>query len=302
MRTTSCPEVGKRDDLDRQRDTDEPAQRTRHPPRSSISPDGRRLCGMEQGAKEAIAALRRSHDELATFIEELEAEDLERPSAASEWTVAQVLSHLGSAADIGLNTLTTGKADRDAAPPIWDRWNAMAPREQANGFVAADARFVEALEALDDDALAKKKIDLGYLPAPVDIGFVVKMRLSEVGLHRWDVEVAFDPAATVAEYVVPFVLENLPMFAGFFAKPASRTGRVAVETTDPTHSYVLEVRDDGATLSEGSDGSTDTRIGLPAEALLRLTGGRLVPDHTPPSVKVEGKLSLDDLRRVFPGY
>jgi hypothetical protein len=65
---------------------------------------------------------------------------------------------------------------------------------------------------------------------------------------------------------------------------------------------MLELRDDGATLSEGFDGPAGTRIHLPAEALLRLTGGRLDHNHTPPSVSVQGDISLDDLRRVFPGY
>ena len=257
---------------------------------------------MEQGARQAIAALRRSHDELVTFIDMLEPEELNRPSGASEWSVAQVLSHLGSAAEIGLSTLVAGKADRDAAPEVWDRWNAMSASEQASNFVAAEGRLVEALEALDDEALAMRTIDLGFLPAPVEIAFVVKMRLSEVGLHRWDVEVAFDPAATVADFIVPFVLENLPMFAGFFAKPTEVTGRVAIETTDPTRRYLLELRSDGAALSEDVEGRAGTRTKLPAEALLRLTGGRLGPDHTPPSVKVDGDLLLDDLRRTFPGY
>jgi uncharacterized protein (TIGR03083 family) len=257
---------------------------------------------MEQGAKEAIVALRRSHDELVRFVGKLGPEGLEKQSGASEWTVAQVLSHLGSAAEIGLNTLATGKADRDAAPAVWDRWNAMSPSEQATNFVAAEGRLVDALEALDEDALATRKIHLGFLPAPVDIAFVVKLRLSEVGLHLWDVEVAFDPSATVAEYIVPFVLDDLPTFAGFFAQPTGTTGRVAFETSGPPRSYLLELRDDGATLSEAIDGPAGTRIALPAEAFLRLTGGRLGPDHTAPSVKVEGDLSLDDLRRVFPGY
>lgn len=257
---------------------------------------------MPQSAKEAIAALRRSHDEMVAFIDKLSPEDLQRPSGASEWTVAQVFSHLGSAAELGLNTLTSGQADPDAAPAVWDRWNAMAPTEQTANFVAAAGRLVEALEALDDDALATRKVDLGFLPAPVDVAFMVKLRLSEVGLHGWDVEVAFDPAATVAGYIVPFVLENLPMFAGFFAKPTGTTGRIAIETHGPAGAYLLELRDDGATLSSGIDGPADTRIGLPAEALLRLTGGRLAPAHTPPSVTVEGDLSLDDLRGVFPGY
>ncbi len=30
--------------------------------------------------------------------------------------------------------------------------------------------------------------------------------------------------------------------------------------------------------------------------------GRLSPEHTPAAVEVTGNVTLDDLRRVFPGY
>jgi uncharacterized protein (TIGR03083 family) len=253
-------------------------------------------------ASDAIAALRRSHDQLVGYVQRVDPQDLERQSGASEWTVAQVLSHLGSASEIGLNTLKAGKADLAAAPAVWDRWNSMSAAEQASGFIAAGERLVEALEALDEGELATKKIDVGFLPAPVDIAFVVAMRLSEVGLHGWDVEVVFDPMASVTNVVVPYVLDSLPMFAGFFAKPIGRSGRVAVETTDPTRHYRLELGDAGATLSEASVGDAETFIRLPAEAFLRLTSGRLSPDHTPASATAEGEISLDDLRRAFPGY
>jgi uncharacterized protein (TIGR03083 family) len=257
---------------------------------------------MANRARDAIAALRRSHDELVAFVQALDPDQLETASGASEWTVAKVLSHLGSAAEIGLNTLAAGKSDMDAAPAVWDRWNARSALEQAASFVAADELLVKKLESLDDEALATKKIDVGFLPAPIDIAFLAGMRLSEVGLHRWDVEVAFDPAARVTDYIVPFVLENLPMFASFFAKPIGRSGWIAVETIDPTRHYLLELDDTGATLSEASGDDAETHIQLPAEAFLRLTSGRLHRDRTPASVTVEGDVSLDDLRRAFPGY
>jgi uncharacterized protein (TIGR03083 family) len=264
--------------------------------------DRRSIAFMAETAKDAIAALRRSHDELVTIIEGLDPEALTTASGSSEWTVADVLSHLGSAAEIGLNTLTAGKADFDSAPAIWDRWNAMSPGEKASSFVTASERLVEALEALDDDDLANKTVDVGFLPAPIDIAFLVGMRLGEVGLHRWDVAVAFDAGATVPDYIVPFVLGQLPMFAGFFAQPAGQTGRIAVETVDPRRNYVLEMRDDGATLIVGHADDAETRLALSSEAFVRLTAGRLDADHTPASVTVEGVLSLDDLRGIFPGY
>jgi uncharacterized protein (TIGR03083 family) len=257
---------------------------------------------MPKGAREAVAALRRSHDELVAFVQGLDRDELERQSGASEWTVAQVLSHLGSASEIGLSTVTAGKADMDGAPVVWARWNAMSPTEQAANFALAEERLVEALEALDDETLATKRVDLGFLPAPVDIGFLVVMRLTEQGLHRWDIEVSFDPVAGVTDYMVPFMLRQLPMFASFFAKPIGRSSRIDIETIEPSKHFLLELGDDGGRLSEGSSDEAQTRARLPAEAFLRLTSGRLSPDHTPAAVTVEGDLSLEDLRRVFPGY
>ncbi|HEX3541498.1 MAG TPA: maleylpyruvate isomerase N-terminal domain-containing protein [Acidimicrobiales bacterium] len=258
--------------------------------------------GRDAEARQSIAALRRSHDELAALVGGLDAGDLDKQSGSSEWTVADVLSHLGSGAEIGYNTLATGKNDQAGAPAIWDRWNAMSPSEKATNFVSWERRLVEALEALSDEDLATRKFDLGFVPQPVDVVFFAGLRLSEVGQHRWDVEVAFDPAATVAAYVVPFVLAQLPLFAGWFAKPTGATGRVAVTTVDPAGTYTLDVRKDGASLTDGTTADADTHLSLPGEAFMRLTGGRLAADHTPASLRIDGELSLDDLRRLFPGY
>jgi uncharacterized protein (TIGR03083 family) len=258
---------------------------------------------MSQGATEAIAALRRSHDEMVTMVEGFSAGELAAQSGSSEWTVAAVLSHLGSAADIARNTILNRKADMAAAQSVWDRWNTMAPEAQAANFVVADQALVEAYESLGDVALAHDTVDLGFLPEPVGMDMVAAMRLSEVALHRWDIEVAFDSSATVAAYLVPPALRLLPVFAGFFAKPGAATGRVAVTTTNPARSYALELRSDGATLSEGGDGRpAGTSLAIPAEAFLRLAGGRLDPGHTPAEVTISGELSLDALRAAFPGY
>ena len=61
----------------------------------------------------------------------------------------------------------------------------MSPREMADGFVAADRALVEAYEALDDAQLADTRVDLGFLPEPLDIAGLVGMRLGEHALHAW---------------------------------------------------------------------------------------------------------------------
>src|SRR3954447_19668114 len=91
-------------------------------------------------ADRTIAALRTNHDELAVLVPALSDAQLRGASGAAEWSVAQVLSHLGSGAEIGLAVLTA-TLDGDPLPGqefnegVWQRWNALHPRAQADGFV-----------------------------------------------------------------------------------------------------------------------------------------------------------------------
>ena len=262
---------------------------------------GRYDRAVPEETRAAITVLRRAHEDLIGFSEGLDDAQLRALSGSSEWNVAAVLSHLGSAAEIGLNTVTSGQADVDAAPAIWARWNSMTPNEQAEEFAAASRRLSDALEALTDEQLAGHRIDMGFLPAPVNVHFYTSMRLGEVALHGWDVHVPFDRTATVRADTVPYVLDQLPMFAGFFGKPTDQTEEVSVKTTNPDREYRLRLRDDGVNLEQEASGSPN-KLTLPGESFLRLTSGRLDPDHTPAAVTIEGAITLDDLRRTFPGY
>ena len=55
---------------------------------------------METSPDPWIGTLRRSHDRLQALVEPLGQDQLEQRSYASEWSIAQVLSHLGSGAEI----------------------------------------------------------------------------------------------------------------------------------------------------------------------------------------------------------
>jgi len=71
-----------------------------------------------------IATLRNSHERLAALVGAMSEEQLTGQSYDRDWTVAQVLSHLGSGAEIALlmleATLAGQPMDRDAMAPIWD--------------------------------------------------------------------------------------------------------------------------------------------------------------------------------------
>jgi uncharacterized protein (TIGR03083 family) len=264
---------------------------------------------MTSKADGAISALRSGHNTLTELIEGLDPEDLSRPSAAPEWTIAQVLSHLGSGGEINLASLDASLGDGPAPDSdfnhgVWDRWNAMDVREQAESFVKADEQLVERYESLDQSARDNTKVIISFLPEPVDVATSAAFRLNELTLHGWDVAVALDPAATLP----PEALEHLPTAIGYLfgwiAKPgnvlAGREISIAVTTTAPDNEFGLTVSDTAA-LTE-SPSNPDATLNLPAESWLRLVSGRLAPDHTPDDVNVTGAITLDELRTIFPGY
>lgn len=133
---------------------------------------------------------------------------------------------------------------------------------------------------------------------------VVRLRVSEVTHHGWDVRVAFDPTATLLPAAVDLLIDHSGFFFAYIAKAGAlggRTATIALETTDPVRSFGLAITD-AVTLSDTRPSDPDATLCLPAESWLRLTYGRLAPARTPPAVTLTGDaLTLDDLRRVFPG-
>ena len=149
-------------------------------------------------ADSAIGALRTHHEDLATRVRGFDDDDLGRRSGASGRQVAQVLGHLGSGAEItlaGLQAAVSGaeRPGRDFNAAVWDRWNAMTPREQAEGFLVANQALGSAFENLNGTARRDIRIDLGFLPFPADLALFSGMRLNEAALHGWDVRVRSIP-------------------------------------------------------------------------------------------------------------
>jgi uncharacterized protein (TIGR03083 family) len=248
-----------------------------------------------------ISELRAIHDRLAGRVSGLSADQLTAQSGAEDWQVADVLSHLGSGSEIWRYPVVAGAGEPEDQPSneeVWDRWNALSPADQASGFVAAEERLVATLEALTPEQRESVQVNLGFMPQPVPLATVLGMRLNEMALHGWDVEVGLDPAAGLsersAELVLRHLTETMTFMVGFMGKPDGDPVRVALGD----HSLVL---DDGVRIEAGTDGATATFHG-PLEAGVRLLAGRLKPGYTPAGVSVAGAISLDELRMVFPGY
>ncbi len=147
-------------------------------------------------ADRTIEADRRTYERTAALVRGLSDDDLVRPSGASAWTVAQVVSHLGSGAEIHADNLHAALAGNqrpaDANQTVWARWDAMSPREQADGFLESGPALVAAYAGLDGAERDILRIDMGFLPEPASLELFTGMRLNEALLHAWDIEVAFD--------------------------------------------------------------------------------------------------------------
>ena len=252
---------------------------------------------------ETMAELRANHDRLRAVVEGLTDDQLAARSGADKWTVADVLSHLGSGAEIARYSLLTAIGDDDERPgnqDVWDRWNALPPTEQASGFLESDRRLVELYESLTPEQRETTMVDLGFLPAPVPLATPLAMRLNEQTLHGWDARVGLDPTAALsdeaADLVVRHYTGSMAFMLGFTGKADKLEEDVRLAVGD--HTLVI---DESVALVEGVEAPTATFAG-PREAVVRMMAGRLKPENTPADIEVTGNVTLEDLRRVFPGY
>ena len=252
-----------------------------------------------------IAELRANHDLLAAFVADLTEVQLKAQSGADQWSVADVLSHLGSGAEIQHHTVSRAvSGDTGDAPvnqEIWDRWNALPPVEQATEFVVSEERLVSLFESLTPEQRSSVRVDLGFLPAPVSIATPLAMRLNEQTLHGWDARVGVDPDAVLSDEAAELVLrhytESMSFMLGFIGMADRLDEPVRLAVGD----RVIAIEDSVA-LETGGEGVTTATYDGPLESVVRLMAGRLSPEHTPAAVEVTGNVTLDDLRRVFPGY
>ncbi len=257
---------------------------------------------MEPSPQQWIGALRHSHDALRANVEPLEEDRLRQRSYCSEWSIAQVLSHLGSGAEIFGLFLDAGLRGEqppgpETFPPIWQAWNERSPQAQATDALAVDEALVKRLESLTPDEQAKIRLQLFGMD--LDAVGLTKLRLGEHAVHSWDVAVALDPASTVEADAVTLLIDGLGSLIARAGRPAASPQTVHVTTTEPDRELSLETGEP-VRLEAAQAGSDGPRLKLPAEALIRLAYGRLDPDHTPP-VEADG-VDLDDLRQVFPGF
>jgi uncharacterized protein (TIGR03083 family) len=247
-----------------------------------------------------VRALRASHDRLAGLVAGLDGDGLRSQSFDTEWSIADVLSHLGSGAEINalyVDAVAHGgePPSREAFPGIWDTWNARSPEEQAARSVEANEALVSRIESLTPEQRAAFQVAM-FGPVPMDLATFLGMRLSEHTLHSWDVAVALDAAARLAPDAVELLIDTSPRMAGFIGKKASAPVAIAVTVTDPERTFTLDTG--GVSVLPAGADTTTASLALPAEAFIRLLSGRIGDGA---ELKASG-VTLADLKSVFPGF
>jgi uncharacterized protein (TIGR03083 family) len=248
-----------------------------------------------------LAAVQASHARLRSLVEPLSPEEVRGRAYPSEWSIAQVLSHLGSGAQIFGLFLEAGLTGSPAPGveqfhPIWDVWNAKAPEAQAADGVAADGALVDRLVSMSDAERDNWQLDM--FGGPTSFAGLLRLRIGEHAVHTWDVAVALDPAATVSDDAVRLLIDDLGPLVRRSGKP-HEPARIHVRTTEPSRELLLDLGDTDD-LRPWDDGDQDGEISVPAEGLLRLVYGRLDAEHAPFLTTVN--VDIDELRRTFPGF
>jgi hypothetical protein len=97
-------------------------------------------------ADEHIDALRASITRLHDLVAAMAEDELSGAAYPTEWSIADVLSHLGAGAVITTrrldDTVTGRDTPDDFAQSVWDTWNARDPVAQRDDARAADAELL----------------------------------------------------------------------------------------------------------------------------------------------------------------
>jgi uncharacterized protein (TIGR03083 family) len=247
----------------------------------------------------ALDALEISVDHLNSVVEPLNESQYVASAYPTEWTIADTMSHIGSAAIIFKRGVDDALDGRETPPQfnqsVWDLWNAKTPHAQVTDALDADRALLTRLLEMTPDERERYSLNLG--PMTFDFDRAVRLRLGEHAVHTWDIEVAIDPSATLQPEAVAFLIDSLELVVRFTAKATENEHTLNIRTTDPQRELALTQSADGVTLNE-VEGVEVHDLELPAEAFVRLAYGRLDEQHTPDGIDTT---HLSELRRVFPG-
>ncbi|MFF7215111.1 maleylpyruvate isomerase N-terminal domain-containing protein [Streptomyces sp. NPDC008238] len=253
-----------------------------------------------------LAAMHTVSRRLGDTVGSLTGDELLHPSFADGWSLAQVLVHLGTGAELCAAAVRRGltgdltRPSRDEIADVSEQWIPLRPAAQRDAWQEAEAGLLGLLDSLD--AGVRASLTVPYFTGPVGFTDFTGYWLSEQSVHTWDVAVGLDGTATIPAPEVALLWDRIDMVASMSrdGDTLTRLGprQIAVELTDPERLLCLALGSEVHILPcEGAEPAGT--VSGPAEAVLRLVYGRNRPED---GVTARDGVTLDDLRALFPGY
>ena len=256
---------------------------------------------------EVFSQLRSSHQRLEQLVDAIDSGGLHQPSACSQWSVGQVVAHLGSGAEIALEALRAGLAGstepvaEETMQRLWAEYDTLDAVPAASRSMTANATLVEAFENLTPVQLADARVP--FMMGPVPTATFAAFRLSEHAVHTWDVDVTRDGDAELDVASAAVILENVATpLIGRLGRPSDPAVDLDVRLTDRGTTMRLELGDPVTIREDASTTAADGSLVISTPGFVRLVYGRLDSQRTPDDVSVTGTVSLDGLRETFPGF
>ncbi|HLH25931.1 MAG TPA: maleylpyruvate isomerase family mycothiol-dependent enzyme [Chloroflexota bacterium] len=248
------------------------------------------VAALREAAQGEVAAL-------ADYTRTLDTAGWTAPTWCPGWDVREIVAHLAEGMDrfgqqvqgaLAGQPVEFSMAERDARRA---QVRALPDAELIDRLERNTAAFYDRLEPLSDDDLVRPSVPMAAGITPVLQ--VAYLRLHEPALHRWDVRIVRDPAATVephaAALLSDYVLAGAPRLAkadalgdGVGHALAETSGAGGGPVTLRWHGGQMEV-------ARGAPATADVTLRLPIEALIRLIWGRLpLAALTDGTVGIEG--------------
>ncbi len=278
--------------------------------------------GMPTSAEDVKPVLRvakREAQELDQFLEQLSADDWNKPSGAHGWQVGDVVGHLkvvGQAYRSFLARGLAGEAEGTEAAQSWPGLSeirsrlshaAVAAREELGSDLrqacieAWDGFFTDTERLSSDDWARPFPFPLYQHQPP---GAVAVWAMQELAVHAWDVRSALDPNARLSPEHLPALLERLslrfvlPKFAEFPPFPSDSDSircRFELSGDVDNKSYDVIVEDGLGRLEPASEET--------AQVNFRMSGSDFVlmffQRHKPQALLDSGAMTADGDARLI---
>lgn len=264
--------------------------------------------------QEGVKAVRLELERLEGYLQGLPAEGWSRPSACAGWVIGDVVAHLAWNGSLYLDRVTRGLKGEDLAPrPLRPPSNpaAMKPlgdfvqekaisyrKELGEALLPAFSRinheFVSVLERVGPDEWTKP---CPWVGDPVPVRRFLTLRMSELGIHSWDVRSPADPHARLYPESLPLLMEaakSTVLRALQPSPPLLKAVRLRWATTGQGGETLDLVVDAQGTRVEPPGRPGDVTFRCSAETFVMVVYGRTTLDAAMKSggVRVEGDRKL----------